>query len=117
MANAPIANAPTATAPIAAAIIAPPRMPRLCDLCPSFTDPRSRATEFTSCSRFCALAELPVSNALVHQGNKGGGAHEEVAPFRVVARARFGGDNLGQRFTLLFECRDFVANFNQHISE
>jgi hypothetical protein len=56
-----------------------------------------------------------MSNALVHERNKVTRVLEQIAPFRVIARARFGHDNFRQRLTLFFESRDFIANLNQYV--
>lgn len=58
-----------------------------------------------------------MSNALVHERNKVTRVLEQIAPFRVIARARLGRDNFRQRLTLFFESRDFTANLNQYVPE
>ena len=42
---------------------------------------------------------------------------KDLAPFFIRTSTGFGGDNFFQRFALLFECSNFVADFNQHVPE
>jgi hypothetical protein len=56
-------------------------------------------------------------NALIHERKKCTRAHEQIAPLRIIACARFGLDNFGQGPTLFLESGRLVADFNQHVSE
>ena len=60
---------------------------------------------------------IQILDALIDQGEKSAGVHERLAPFFISTRTGFGGDNFFQRFALLLECSNFVADFNQHVPE
>ena len=58
-----------------------------------------------------------ISDAHVYERNKVTWVLEQVAPYGVIARARFSRDNFRQGLTLFFECRNLVADLNQYVSE
>ena len=58
-----------------------------------------------------------ISNALVYERNKVTRVLEQVAPYRVIACARFSRDSFRQGLTLFFEGCNLVADLNQYVSE